>query len=99
MNFIMFCLGAFSLAIGMVAQPYVMMVLNVFKSRKKREKNTHTTYTIEDKLMIGNMLNRIDDLETQVNNVAERLSTRDRNRKHNIRRDVRDYLAELRDEK
>ena len=39
------------------------------------------------------------DLEKQVNNIAERLSTRDRNRKNNIRRDVRDYLEELKDGK
>lgn len=34
-------------------------------------------------------------LEEQVNNLAERLSTKDRNFKSNIRREVRDYLKEL----
>ena len=37
----------------------------------------------------------IMDLGNQVDNLAEALSTRDKNRKSNIRRDVRDYLKEL----
>ncbi len=38
---------------------------------------------------------QINDLEEQVDNLAERLSTRDTNRKSNTRREVRDYLKEL----
>ena len=41
----------------------------------------------------------MDHLETQVDNLAEKVATKDRNRKHNIRRDVRDYLNELRTDK
>lgn len=99
MNFVMFCLGAFSLAVGLVAMPYVSMLRNVFKSRKKREINSQSMAIKTNEIEIGVLKQKVDDLETQVNNIAERLSTRDRNRKHNIRRDVRDYLAELRDEK
>ena len=89
MNFIYFVLGAISLMVGLIAQPYVMMVWNAFKSRIKRKKNTQPTL---DRLAI-------EDLQSQIDNIAERLATKDRNRKNNIRRDVRDYLAELRDEK
>ena len=39
--------------------------------------------------------NRLDALDEQLNNIAETLSTRDRNRKYNTRRDVREYLQEL----
>ncbi len=101
MNFVMFCLGASSLAIGLVVMPYVSMLRNAFKSRIKRGKNTqpNNVFTIEDKIMIGKILNRIDEQEKTINNLAERLSTREKNRKNNTRRDVRDYLAELRDEK
>ena len=88
-NFIMFCLGALSLAIGLVAMPYVSMLRNAFKSRVRRGKNTQPTL---DRLAI-------EDLQSQIDNIAEKLATRDRNRKNNLRRDVRDYLAELRDEK
>lgn len=38
---------------------------------------------------------RITELETQMNNIAERQLTQQRNRKYNIRRDVREYLEEL----
>lgn len=89
MNFVMFCLGAFSLAVGLIVMPYVSMLRNAFKSRVRREKNTQPTL---DRLAI-------EDLQSQIDNIAEKLATRDRNRKNNLRRDVRDYLAELRDEK
>ena len=92
MNFIMFCLGALSLAIGLVAMPYVNQLWYALKSRIKRRKNTPNVYC-------DDLSKRIDELDTQVNNLAERLATRERNRKYNTRRDVRDYLAELRDEK
>lgn len=89
MNFVMFCLGAFSLAVGLIAMPYVSMLRNAFKSRVRRGKNTQSTL---DRLAI-------EDLQSQIDNLAERLATREKNRKYNTRRDVRDYLAELRDEK
>ena len=45
-------------------------------------------YTNEDE-------KRMDDLQEQINNLVEVKYTRDRNRKNNIRRDVREYLKEL----
>ena len=88
MNFVMFCLGAFSLAVGLVAMPYVSMLRNAIKSRIRREKNTITLDRVA-----------IEDLQSQIDNLAERLATRERNRKNNLRRDIRDYLEELKNGK
>jgi TolA-binding protein len=88
MNFVMFCLGAFSLAVGLVAMPYVSMLRNAIKSRIKREKNTITLDRVA-----------IEDLQSQIDNLAERLATRERNRKNNLRRDIREYLEELKNGK
>lgn len=44
-------------------------------------------------------VNQIDDLQEQVDNLIEVKYNRDRNRKNNIRRDVRDYLKELQNTK
>jgi len=87
-NFVMFCLGAFSLAVGLIAMPYVSMLRNAFKSRIKREKNTITLDRVA-----------IEDLQSQIDNLAERLATRERNRKNNLRRDIREYLEELKNGK
>ena len=116
MNFVMFCLGAFSLAVGLVAMPYVSMLRNAIKSRIRRGKNTQPMAIKTNEIEIGVLkqkvneleevgkkmvykqmkhVNQIDDLETQVDNLAERLATRERNRKNNLRRDIREYLEEL----
>ena len=88
MNFVMFCLGAFTLAVGLVAMPYVSMLRNAIKSRIRRGKNTITLDRVA-----------IEDLQSQIDNLAERLATRERNRKNNLRRDIRDYLEELKNGK
>ena len=49
-----------------------------------------------DVVIIAQLQDRIDDLEEQVNNLATNHYRRERNRKNNIRRDVREYLEELR---
>lgn len=49
-----------------------------------------------DVIIIAKLEERIDDLEQQIHNIAERQATQQRNRKYNIRRDVREYLDELR---
>ena len=41
------------------------------------------------------LVERVNDLQQQVNNLVEVKYNRDRNRKNNIRRDVREYLKEL----
>ena len=50
---------------------------------------------IVDVILIAKLTERVDDLQEQINNLVEVKYTRDRNRKNNIRRDVRDYLKEL----
>ena len=84
----MFCLGAFSLAVGLVAMPYVSMLRNAIKSRIRRGKNTITLDRVA-----------IEDLQSQIDNLAERLATRERSRKNNLRRDIREYLEELKNGK
>lgn len=99
-NFIMFCLGALSLAVGLVVMPYVNQLWDALKSRIRRKK----TYSMNDdvehlKEIVRENSKHIMELGNQIDNIAERLSIRERNRKSNTRRDVREYLAELRDEK
>ena len=48
-----------------------------------------------DVIIIAQLTERIDDLQEQVDNLIEIKYNRDRNRKNNIRRDVREYLKEL----
>lgn len=77
--------------------PHMGRWFNAFKDAIKRKftrKPTPPTMWYCDDLQ-----SQVDELQEQVNNLAERLSTRDRNRKSNIRRDVRDYLLELKNEK
>ena len=94
MNFIMFCLGAGSLFVGLLIQPYVKMGWQWCKSLISHKKPTPPTMWYCDDLQ-----SQVDELKQQLDNVAETLATRDRNRKYNLRRDVRDYLAELRNDK
>ena len=53
-------------------------------SRKKRTSN------------IDELVKRVNELEEQLDNVAKSHYRREQNRKNNIRRDVREYLNELR---
>ena len=86
-NFIMFCLGAFSLAVGMVIQPYVKALWQWCKHSISHRKNTQpTSPTIQQ---------QIDDLQSQIDNVIDVKYNRDTNRRSNVRREVRDYLKEL----
>lgn len=82
-------------AVVTTALPYVPKWWNALKSRIKRKSNVPTATDMVDVIIIAQLTERIDDLEEQLNNVIEAKYTRDRNRKNNIRRDVRDYLKEL----
>ncbi len=77
---------AFTLAV-----PYVKNKYNAFKHAKKRKLTVDTTHT----LTMDILNNKINDLQKQVDNIIEVKYNRDKNRKHNIRRDVREYLKEL----
>ena len=79
-------------AVVTTALPYVPKWWNALKSRIKRKSNDKD---IVDVIIIAQLQERIDELEVQMNNVAENAYRRDRNRKNNIRRDVREYLKEL----
>jgi len=57
------------------------------------------TTDIVDVIIIAQLTERIDDLQEQVDNLIEIKYNRDRNRKNNIRRDVREYLKELQNTK
>ena len=87
-----YILGAVTLGVGIVAQPYVKQVWNAFKTWILRRKNDKD---IVDVIIIAQLQDRIDDLEEQMNNVAANAYRREQNRRTNIRRDVREYLEEL----
>lgn len=76
----------------MAMMPIVKAKWNAFRNAKKRTKTPH------DMLMEHNMeelVERMNELEGQINNIIEVKYTRERNRKSNIRREVREYLKEL----
>ena len=68
---------------------------DAFKSRIRRKQNVPPATDMVDIIIIAKLTERIDDLEEQLTNVIEAKYTREKNRKSNIRRDVRDYLKEL----
>ncbi len=70
----------------MVSIPHVKKYLKSIKSRIKRRQHAKPNTDISK---------RLDDLQTQINNLVEVKYNRDTNRKNNIRRDVREYLKEL----
>ena len=72
--------------------PIVVTHIKRLFTRKKR------TTQPDCRLMEHNievLVERVNDLQEQLTNVIEAKYTRDKNRKHNIRRDVREYLKEL----
>jgi hypothetical protein len=79
-------------AVVTVALPYMPQWWNAFKSRIKRKSNATD---IVDIIIISQLTERVDDLQKQIDNLVEVKYNRDRNRKNNIKRDVRDYLKEL----
>ena len=88
---------ALVIALTAVGSSYITMNLPAlkrgFKRLFKRNKPQSPTYAIEM------MEARITLLEHNVDNIAEALASRDRNRKSNIRRDVREFLQEMADGK
>ncbi len=69
-----------------LAGPYVKNKWNAFKRAKKHRQHTQSNTDISK---------RLDDLQSQIDNLVEVKYNRDTNRKNNIRRDVREYLKEL----
>jgi len=74
------------------APPMLVRIKRLF-TRNKVDK--HSMLANTNRIEIGVLKLRVDELEQQINNLAEKQATQDRNRKSNIRRDVREYLKEL----
>ncbi len=70
----------------MVSIPHVKKYFKSIKSRLKRRQHTQPNMDLSK---------RLDDLQSQIDNLVEVKYNRDTNRKNNIRRDVREYLKEL----
>ena len=94
---VLLILGAAVLsAVVTQALPYMPKWWNALKNNIRRKPTPKSDATdIVDVILIAKLTERIDDLEEQLTNVIEAKYTRDRNRKNNIRRDVREYLKEL----
>jgi tetrahydromethanopterin S-methyltransferase subunit G len=74
--------------------PYVIRWFKRVKSTKKRKSNVD----ILDILQYERLTKRVDELEEQLNNVAKNHYTREVNRKNNVRKVVREYLSELKND-
>ena len=75
--------------------PYVIRWFKSIKSRKKRKSNVD----ILDILQYERLTKKMGELEEMMNEVAANSYRREQNRKNNIRREIRDYLEELRTDK
>jgi hypothetical protein len=83
-------------AVVTTALPHVPKWWDAFKSRIKRKSTPKSSdMDMVDVILISKLTERVDDLQEQVDNLIEVKYNRDRNRKNNIRRDVREYLKEL----
>lgn len=74
------------------------MLPNYWQAIKTRIKRVFT-YKRKQNVYCDDLLEEIYDLQEQINNLADKVASKDKNRKHNIRRDVREYLEELRTDK
>ena len=83
-------------AVVTTALPYMPKWWNALKHSIKRKSTPKSSdMDMVDVIIVAKLTERIDELQEQVNNLVEVKYNRDRNRKNNIRRDVRDYLKEL----
>jgi len=89
------------------ALPHIPEYWDAFKSRIRRVFTRKSKMDMVDVVIIAQLQDRIDELENrmnhnleeiveQVNNLSTNHYRREKNRKNNIRRDVREYLEELR---
>ena len=93
MNILDFTLGAITLALGLIAKPYIDVLVMRLKTLFTRKKRTIEQHNIEV------IVERMNELEEQMNNVAKTHFRREQNRKSNIRRTVRELLQEIYDGK
>ena len=90
-NFIYYFSGMLTLFVGILIHPWVMGIWAIIKSwfTSKKPKQQSNIYC-------DDLQSQINELKEQLDNVAANSYRREANRKNNIRREVRDYLAELR---
>jgi hypothetical protein len=79
-----------------LAVPYVKMKYNAFKHAKKRTK-TPDCALMEHNIEV--LVEKMNQLEEQMSNVAKNAYRREQNRKSNIRRTVKELLQEIADGK
>lgn len=96
-----YCILLVLTAVGSSAMTYIApkMLTRIKRlfTRKKRFTNDKPYQLLQ--LEVTSQYHKIQDLEKQIHNLAEVVASRDRHRKHNIRRDVREYLKEMADGK
>ena len=91
---------AFLSAVITTSLPSWNKMYSAYKDAIKRKLTPKSSdMDMVDVILITKLTERIDDLQEQINNLAEVKYNRDRNRKNNIRRDVREYLKELQNSK
>jgi len=82
--------------------PYMPKYWYAIKTRIKRvftpKMEPHPHYVEQIRKIDLDLQDKIDDLKKEVNNIAERLVTREKHLKGNIRRYVREYLEELKND-
>lgn len=97
---IYFTLGAVSMMVGIIIYPYIQQLKVWFVrwgNHKIGFKGQKPLGLIQIELQ--SLQKKVTELEEQMSNVAKNSYRREQNRKSNIRREVRDYLAELRTKK
>ena len=97
---IYFTLGAVSMMVGMIVYPYIQQLkkwLVRLGNHKVGFRGQKPLGLIQIELQ--SLQKKVTELEEQMDNVAQNSYRRETNRKNNIRREVRDYLAELRTKK
>ena len=87
---------AFLTAVVSASLPRMGGWFTAFKTRIKRKSNATN---IVDVILIAKLTERVDDLQEQLNDVVGKEKKFSRNRKNNIKRDVREYLQELQNTK
>ena len=93
-EFIFWFIGVLSMWVGVLAYRPMKNLWYVIKSSISHKKPQQSTNVYCDDLQ-----SQVDELKEQIDNVAERLAQRDSNRKYNTRREVRDYLEEIKNSK
>jgi len=81
------------------ALPYMPKYWHMIKMRIKRvftpKMKSYPHYVEQIRKRDLDLQDKMDDLQTQIDNLANKIATRDKHRAGNIRRAVREYLEEL----